>query len=78
LPISAGPLAELHTARGEHFPLIAYGNIGSPDETVAWINTDSESPYIYYEDSSHWPAKIIGGCCGTTPDRISKQAKAIR
>lgn len=77
-PYLARPLAELRTACGEHFPLIAYGNIGCPDETVGWINTDSESPDIYYEHASHWPAKIIGGCCGTTPDHISKLAKAIR
>lgn len=72
------PLTELKAACGEHFPLIAYGNIGYVDESVGWINTDAESPDIYCEHASHWPAKIIGGCCGTTPEHIRKLAKAIR
>lgn len=74
----ANPLAELRAACGENFPLIAYGNIGCVDETVGWINTDSESPDIYCEHASHWPAKIIGGCCGTTPAHITKLAQAKR
>ena len=77
-PHLARPLAELRTACGDHFPLIAYGNIGCPDETVGWINTDAESPDVYSKHAVQWPAKIIGGCCGTTPDHISKLAKAIR
>lgn len=72
------PLAELQAACGEHFPLIAYGNIGYADETVGWINTDSESPAVYCDHAARWPAKIIGGCCGTTPDHIRQLANAIR
>ncbi|MBL8817260.1 MAG: homocysteine S-methyltransferase family protein [Planctomyces sp.] len=77
-PFLDRPLAELRAACGESFPLIAYGNIGYADETVGWINTDSETPCVYCEHASHWPAKIIGGCCGTTPDHIRQLAKAIR
>ena len=77
-PFLDRPLAELRAACGESFPLIAYGNIGYADETVGWINTDSETPSVYCEHASHWPAKIIGGCCGTTPDHIRQLAKAIR
>lgn len=77
-PCLARPLAELHTACGKGFPLIAYGNIGHADENVGWINTDSENATVYCEHASHWPAKIIGGCCGTTPDHIKQLAKAIK
>ena len=77
-PNLARPLVELQTVCGKHFPLIAYGNIGCPDESVGWINTDSEAPNVYCEHASHWPAKIIGGCCGTTPDHIRQLAKALR
>jgi methionine synthase I (cobalamin-dependent) len=72
------PLAEIHTACGKDFPLIAYGNIGCADENVGWVNTDSENASVYCEQASHWPAKIIGGCCGTTPDHIKQLAKAIK
>jgi len=71
-PYLAKPLSELQAACGEDFPLIAYGNIGYADEKQGWINTDSEDPQAYCDYASLWPAKIIGGCCGTTPEHISK------
>ena len=77
-PCLAMPLAELHAACGEDFPFIAYGNIGYADENVGWVNTDSENASVYCEHASHWPAKIIGGCCGTTPDHIKQLAKAMK
>ncbi|HET7145187.1 MAG TPA: homocysteine S-methyltransferase family protein, partial [Anaerolineales bacterium] len=69
-PFLAKPLVELKQACGINFPLIAYGNIGYADEKVGWINTDSENPEVYCEHALDWPAKIIGGCCGTTPEHI--------
>ncbi|MCE9647798.1 MAG: homocysteine S-methyltransferase family protein [Chloroflexi bacterium] len=71
-PNLAKPLAELQAACGKQFPLIAYGNIGYVDENVGWVNTDSENPKAYCEHASNWPARIIGGCCGTTPAHISE------
>jgi homocysteine S-methyltransferase len=65
------PLLELQNACGKDFPLIAYGNIGYADEKVGWVNTDSENPKAYCGHAIHWPAKIVGGCCGTTPEHIS-------
>jgi S-methylmethionine-dependent homocysteine/selenocysteine methylase len=66
------PLDELHSACGKEFPLIAYGNIGYADEKVGWINTDSENPKAYSQHAIHWPARIIGGCCGTIPAHIEQ------
>lgn len=77
-PRLAGPLAELRAACGESFPLIAYGNIGHVDDTVGWVNTDAESPDAYAALASRWPARIIGGCCGTTPDHIRTLATAVK
>jgi methionine synthase I (cobalamin-dependent) len=71
-PHLARPLAELQAACGKDFPLIAYGNIGYVDEKVGWVNTDSEDPKAYCKHAAHWPAKIIGGCCGTTPEHIAQ------
>jgi methionine synthase I (cobalamin-dependent) len=71
-PHLARPLAELQAACGKDFPLIAYGNIGYVDEKVGWVNTDSEDPKAYCKQAAHWPAKIIGGCCGTTPEHIAQ------
>jgi homocysteine S-methyltransferase len=77
-PNLAKPLAELQSACPEGFPLIAYGNIGYADDEVGWVNTDAERPEVYCEHAVHWPAKIIGGCCGTTPAHIARLQKALR
>ena len=69
-PNLAKPLAELEITCGKDFPLIAYGNIGYVDEKVGWVNTDSENPKAYCEHAVHWHVKIVGGCCGTTPEHI--------
>jgi methionine synthase I (cobalamin-dependent) len=70
-PNLAKPLAELQAACGKDFPLIAYGNIGYADDKVGWVNTDSEDPKAYCEHAIRWPARIVGGCCGTTPEHIA-------
>ncbi len=77
-PNLAKPLAELESVCGKNFPLIAYGNIGYADEKVGWVNTDSEDPKNYCEHAVHWNAKIIGGCCGTTPEHIRQLKLALR
>jgi homocysteine S-methyltransferase len=83
-PNLAKPLAELQVAcisaltSGRHFPLIAYGNIGYADEEVGWINTDSENPNVYCEHATCWPVKIVGGCCGTTPEHIHQLKLALK
>lgn len=71
-PSLAAPLAELRAVCGPDFPLIAYGNIGYPDEKIGWINTDAEDPVVYCQHAAGWPVKIVGGCCGTTPAHIAK------
>jgi homocysteine S-methyltransferase len=77
-PSLARPLAELQAVCGMDFPLIAYGNIGYADEKVGWINTDAENPNAYCEHAIHWPVKIVGGCCGTTPRHIAELKLALK
>ena len=72
------PLAELQAVCGKDFPLIAYGNIGYADEKVGWVNTDSENPKAYCEHALNWPSKIIGGCCGTTPEHIHQLTLVLK
>jgi S-methylmethionine-dependent homocysteine/selenocysteine methylase len=51
-------------------PLAAYGNLGLPDDDTGWRFTDSLSPEAYADCAKRWltiGARIIGGCCGTTP-----------
>ncbi len=72
----AKPLAELRAICGPDFPLIAYGNIGYADEAQGWINTDAVNPESYLQCAQTWPAQIIGGCCGTTPEHVRKLRSA--
>ena len=73
----AQPLAELRAICSEHFPLVAYGNIGFADEEQGWINTDSTDPESYLKYAQDWPAQIIGACCGSTPEHIRKLKQGI-
>jgi len=53
----------------------AYANIGRPDPVHGWINTDAQDPARYAEFAESWlkfGAKILGGCCGTTPEHIRR------
>jgi homocysteine S-methyltransferase len=77
-PNLAKPLAELQSACGKDFPLIAYGNIGYADDEVGWVNTDSENPKVYCEHATRWPVKIVGGCCGTKPEHIHQLKLALK
>lgn len=77
-PNLAKPLSELQAACPQDFPLIAYGNIGYADDEVGWVNTDAEKPSAYCEHAQHWPVKIVGGCCGTTPSHIAALDDTLR
>jgi S-methylmethionine-dependent homocysteine/selenocysteine methylase len=77
-PNLASPLAELRAACGSEIPLIAYGNIGYADDKTGWVNTDAENPRAYCEHVKKWDAKIIGGCCGTTPEHIMQLNRMLK
>lgn len=74
LPGSAvtGALQELKQAAGET-PLGVYANTGEFDPAKGWISTALEQPENYARAAKDWRergAKILGGCCGTTPQHI--------
>jgi methionine synthase I (cobalamin-dependent) len=51
-------------------PTGGYGNVGHADEEGGWVNTDSVDPKAYSRHAATWldaGARVIGGCCGTTP-----------
>jgi S-methylmethionine-dependent homocysteine/selenocysteine methylase len=65
----AGDLARL-SAAAPGMPLAAYGNLGLPSEGPGWSFTGGLDPSEYAREASRWlglGAKIVGGCCGTTP-----------
>ena len=68
----AALLRELSATCGT-LPIGAYANIGEPDAVQGWRNTDAEDPERYARYAAGWlaaGARMIGGCCGTTPEHI--------
>jgi 5-methyltetrahydrofolate--homocysteine methyltransferase len=58
-------------------PVGAYPHIGRFDPPE-WMFTDEYPPARYLEVASTWQgmgARILGGCCGTTPDHIAALAQ---
>ena len=58
---------------GTKVPVGAYPHVGrfNPPE---WMFTDEYPPDKYREEAAKWKksgARILGGCCGTTPDHIA-------
>jgi S-methylmethionine-dependent homocysteine/selenocysteine methylase len=57
-----------------------YPHIGrfNPPE---WMFTDEYPPDRYMDEARRWAelgARVIGGCCGTTPDHIATLAEGLR
>lgn len=60
-------------------PMGAYANVGELDAKWQWIPSPMEQPESYAQAAKHWKAlgaKLLGGCCGTTPEHI-RQLKQI-
>lgn len=54
-------------------PLIAYANAGRYDPATGWQSDPTFTPKVYTRIAQNWHAKgakIIGGCCYTTPTFI--------
>jgi S-methylmethionine-dependent homocysteine/selenocysteine methylase len=52
----------------------AYANVGYADARGQWVAT-ADNPDTYAKHAREWllqGAAIIGGCCGTTPEHISR------
>ncbi|HET7378134.1 MAG TPA: homocysteine S-methyltransferase family protein, partial [Anaerolineae bacterium] len=62
------------TVPGSRSNVGLYANIGHADAKVGWVLTDEVRPEAYARRASEWirrGAKIVGGCCGTTPAHIA-------
>jgi len=69
------PLVHAVREAGVAVPVGAFGNIGYTDPVHGWINTDAQDAERYAEYAREWlaaGARILGGCCGTTPAHIAR------
>ncbi len=63
-------LARLAAAAAAGTRFCAYGNLGLPADGPGWSFTEELAPDDYAARASDWiglGARIVGGCCGTTP-----------
>ena len=61
-------------------PLAAYGNLGLPADDRGWAFTEELLPPAYAEHARRWMAlgaRLVGGCCGTTPAHTAAIRHAI-
>ncbi|MAT38093.1 MAG: homocysteine methyltransferase [Ectothiorhodospiraceae bacterium] len=73
---AAGPLRTLRSLTA--LPIAVYANTGDPLHPEAH---PPAGPDEYAECAREWRslgAKIIGGCCGTSPDHIAALRKAVK
>lgn len=77
--VSLEPLKTLIGATS--LPVGIYANgIGHPDDDQGWQFSGGEGAEKYAEYAHQWlglGAKIIGGCCGTTPEYTARLRKLI-
>jgi homocysteine S-methyltransferase len=74
------PLRGLQAA-ADGIPVGIYANVGRPNAAQGWVNTDAVDPQAYSRYAADWlsaGAKLIGGCCGTTPEHIRALKRLIR
>ncbi|MGH9798105.1 MAG: homocysteine S-methyltransferase family protein [Candidatus Polarisedimenticolia bacterium] len=57
-----------------------YAHLGEPDEVVGWRLPERHDPEryaVWMTARMREGARLVGGCCGTTPDHIAALARAI-
>jgi homocysteine S-methyltransferase len=68
----AAALEALQSACGQR-PIGVYANTGERGSDGVWRVTNAAEPAVYAVSAQSWKrfgARLIGGCCGTTPDHI--------
>lgn len=77
--VNCVPLACIEPALEElraawHGALGLYANVGHAADVIGWTLTDDVQPEVYAQHARRWierGARIVGGCCGTSPAHIA-------
>jgi len=74
----SGVLARMR--EGTALPLVAYANNAWFAEDSLWLTAGALSPQAYANAAKTWlalGARLVGGCCGTTPEHIAALATRL-
>ncbi|HEY8155505.1 MAG TPA: homocysteine S-methyltransferase family protein [Myxococcota bacterium] len=62
-------------------PFGVYANLGAPDDATGFRRSRSVSPRQFAAAAAEWVAagaRLVGGCCGTTPAHIAAIRRSLR
>lgn len=76
-PKDALPIVD-ETLKWSSVPVLIRPNAGLPDPSTNLYNTTPEEYAEVMEQIAAKGVKVLGGCCGTTPDYIREVAKQIK
>ena len=71
-PSNVAPCLEVLARTGGRFGV--YANLGEPDEEQGIFRSEDCTPEAFAEQARSWVAagaRLVGGCCGTTPDHLA-------
>jgi len=80
LPSTAVPAALRAMRACADVPIGAYANIGYADSRGQWVSTGDVDPVVYAARAREWVdagARIVGGCCGTTPEHVAAMRRLL-
>jgi S-methylmethionine-dependent homocysteine/selenocysteine methylase len=80
LPPSNAPHC-LPSLRASGLPFGVYANLGVPDDSVGFARSEDCTPARYAAIAEGWldaGARIVGGCCGTTPAHLEAVVQLVR
>jgi S-methylmethionine-dependent homocysteine/selenocysteine methylase len=70
----------LDVLAGAGTPFGVYANLGAPDADGGFLRSDDCSPAAFGAYAAGWAragARILGGCCGTSPAHVRAVAEAV-
>jgi S-methylmethionine-dependent homocysteine/selenocysteine methylase len=79
LPPKAVPRC-LEVLTNQPLPISVYANLGAPCDEQGFVRSDDCDPQAFARFALSWRAngaRLLGGCCGTTPAHIQTLANAL-
>ena len=74
-------MACLAVLAGAGLPFGVYANLGAPDDAIGFRRSEDVSPRGFAQATAAWVgagARLVGGCCGTTPGHIDAIRQSLR
>jgi S-methylmethionine-dependent homocysteine/selenocysteine methylase len=77
-PTNVAPCLAVLAAHDRAFGV--YANLGAPDDTTGFARSEDCTPEAFAAEVSGWleaGARLVGGCCGTTPSHLLAVAQRL-